>query len=80
MAWVRRDLEDPLVPSPMPQTGLPPTRPGTIQPDLENLQGWGVYSLSGQTVQARHFPPCEKYHLGMCSKSPIHLLPFPVTI
>jgi len=27
---------------------------GPIQPGLEHLQGWGIHSLSGQTVPAPH--------------------------
>ena len=54
MARVGRDLKDHQAPTPLPHAGLPSsvsnTAQGPIQPGLEQLQGWGIHSLSGQPV------------------------------
>lgn len=45
---VEGDLKDHPVPTPLPRTGMPPTRPGYSQPNptwLEHFQGWGMYSV-----------------------------------
>jgi len=49
MTWFGKDLKDHTVPTPFYGQGCPSldqaTR-GSIQPGLENLQGWGIHSLS----------------------------------
>ena len=54
MAWVEKDHNDHLVPTPCYVQGhQPPDQAAQshIQPGLECLQGWGIHSLLGQPVQ-----------------------------
>ena len=69
MAWVGRDFKDHKAPTYLPQAG-PPTstfsaRPDCLEPQptsLEQLQGWGIHSFSGQSVPApHHFQPKPFY-------------------
>jgi len=51
MVWVRRDLIDHLVPTPLPWAGTPSTRPGCSKP--HPVWPWdrgGIHSFSGQPV------------------------------
>jgi len=60
MVWVGRDLKDHLVPSPLPWTGTPFTRPGCSKPCPTwpwTLPGrGGIHSFSGQPVPVFHHP------------------------
>jgi len=54
MAWVEKDHNDHLVPTPCYVQGRQPADQAAqshIQPGLECLQGWGIHSLLGQPVQ-----------------------------
>ena len=64
MAWVGRDLKDPLAPAPCPGQGpLPPAQaaPSPIQPGLGHCQGWGSHSSSGQPGPGPHRPLREEF-------------------
>lgn len=50
VAWAGRDLKDHIVPTPLPQAGMPSTTPGLSESGLEHLQGWRVHNLSGQSL------------------------------
>ena len=54
MAWVEKDHNDHLVPTPCYVQGRQPADQAAqshSQPGLECLQGWGIHSLLGQPVQ-----------------------------
>jgi len=61
MVWVGRELRDHLVPTPLPQSGTPPTRPGCSKPHPTwswTLPGrghpqlhWADYRKSGCELQ-----------------------------
>ena len=58
MAWVEKDHSAHPVPTPCYVQGRQPAAQAAqshIQPGLECLQGWGIHSLLGHTVQ--HFGP-----------------------
>ena len=56
MVWVRRDLKDYLIPTPLPWKGTPSTRPGCSKlRGLKHFQGWGIHSFSGQPVPVPHY-------------------------
>ena len=63
MAWVEKDHNDHLVPTPCyMQRCQPPDQAAQshIQPGLECIQEWGIHSLPGQSVPVHHHPLCEK--------------------
>jgi len=70
MASIGRDLKDHQGPTPLLQAG-PPTSifntnqaaQGPIQPGLENFQGWGIHSLSGQPVPVPHHLSVKNFPL-----------------
>jgi len=54
MAWVEKDHNDHLFPTPCYVQGRQPAAQAAqshIQPGLQCLQGWGIHSLLGQPVQ-----------------------------
>jgi len=54
MAWVEKEHNDHIVPTPCYVHGHQPADQAAqshIQPGLECLQGWGIHSLLGQPVQ-----------------------------
>jgi len=64
MAWIGRDLSDPLVRAPccrhrhlpLDQATQRPTQPG-----LERSQGEGIHNLAGQPVPVSHHPHSEDF-------------------
>lgn len=64
MVWVGIDLEDPLVPMPLPCAGILSTSPGysePIQPGLKRFQGWGIHNFPRQIVLEHSHPHSKEF-------------------
>ena len=64
MVWVRRDLIDYLVPTPLPWAGIPSTRSSCSNPHPTwpwTLPGRGSHSSSGESVPVPHYPHDKKF-------------------
>lgn len=69
---VGRNLKDHLLPTALPQAGLPTSRSGTgwIAQGLEHLQGWGTASISA----SRAVFTCRQHHVQLLSEQMISVL------
>jgi len=74
MVWAERDLIDRPVPLPCHGQGhLPPDQAAQslVQPGLEDCQGGGSHSFSGQPVPGPHHPQSKEFLPYIQSKSPL---------
>ena len=64
MAWVEKDHNAHLVPTPLYVQGRQPAAQAAqshIQSGLECLQGWGIHSLLGQPVSSASLPNAKLF-------------------
>ena len=83
MAWVEKDHNDHLVPTPCYVQGRQPADQAAqshIQPGLECLQGWGIHSLLGQPVQCITTLWVKNFLLISNPNLPSQFKPFPLVL
>lgn len=73
ITWAGRDLENHLIPTPLPQAQLPIIKSaldqaaqGPIQSSFEHLQWWVIRNTSGQHVPVPYHIQCKEFVSKTC--------------